>query len=235
MSPMIKIRKSGDRGKFDFGWLKTYHSFSFGQYYDPENMGYQSLRVINDDFIAPGGGFDTHGHRDMEIVTYVLSGELAHKDSLGNVATIKAGEVQRMTAGTGIRHSEFNYSDDDPVHLLQIWILPERQGLTPGYEQRMFSAEDKKGKLKLIASPDGRDGSVKIHQDASIYASILGEAQKLEYKPQKGRHLWLQVASGKLDLDGEKLETGDGAAINGEVILSIKAASESEFLLFDLQ
>jgi len=231
---MIKIRKSEDRGKGSFDWLTTYHSFSFADYYNPDHMGFQSLRVINDDIIAPGGGFDTHGHRDMEIVTYVIEGTLAHKDSIGNIATIKTGEVQRMTAGKGIRHSEFNHSDKQQVRLLQIWILPEKNGLEPGYEQKNFSQKEKQGKLKLIVSPEGRDGSLKIHQNAEIYASVLEKDDKISYVIPENSHVWIQIASGCIEVNGNLLENGDGAAISDEKDLKISSKEDSEFLLFRL-
>jgi quercetin 2,3-dioxygenase len=231
---MIAVRKADERGVANFGWLNSRHSFSFGHYYDPAHMGFRSLRVINEDRVVPGAGFDTHGHRDMEIISYVLDGALAHKDSLGTGSTIRPGEVQRMSAGTGIRHSEFNASKTEPVHFLQIWILPERDGLDPGYEQREFPLEEKKGRLRLVASRDGRDGSVTMHQDADLYASVLAAGDRVTYDLAPGRHAWLQVARGAVTLNGQDLAQGDGAAVGSEDRLEIAANEESEILLFDL-
>lgn len=231
---MIKIRKSNERGKANYGWLDTHYTFSFNTYYDPRFMGFRSLRVINEDFIAPNQGFPTHGHRDMEIITYVMSGELSHKDSMGNGTTILPNEVQRMTAGTGVSHSEYS-SPTDKTHLLQIWILPEEESLTPGYEQTFFAPEDKKGKLKLVASRAGTDGSVTIHQDVNLYSSILAKDEEVSHELAENRHAWIQVVKGEIFLKGEILQQGDGAAISDEKLLKIKSlADESEFLLFDL-
>ena len=231
---MIKIRKSKERGHADYGWLDTNYTFSFGGYYDPRFMGFRSLRVINEDFIAPDQGFPTHGHRDMEIVTYVISGELSHRDSMGNGTTILPNEVQRMSAGTGIQHSEYS-SPTDKTHLLQIWILPEKNDLTPGYEQTHFAPEEKKGNLKLVASRGGTDGSVTIHQDVKIYSSILASGETVARELAENRHAWMQIVKGAAELNGEKLEAGDGAAISEETALEIKSlADETEFLLFDL-
>src|SRR3954452_23136873 len=213
---MITIRPSAERGITDFGWLDSKHSFSFGEYYDLDHMGFHSLRVINDDKVAPGGGFPTHPHRDMEIITWVLSGALEHKDSLGTGAVIRPGELQRMTAGTGILHSEFNASKTEPVHLLQIWIFPEKRGLTPGYDQKSFPAAERKGRLKLVASRDGRDGLVSFHQDASVYAAALAPDQKVTHTLVPGRAAWVQVATGSVKLNGITLKTGDGAAVEDE-------------------
>ena len=224
---MITIRKSEERGHFDHGWLDTYHSFSFGDYYDPANMGFRALRVINEDRVAPGGGFGRHGHRDMEIVTLVMSGQLAHQDSMGNGSVIRRGDVQRMSAGTGVLHSEMNPSDKEPVHLFQIWILPERNGLKPEYEQTKFTDDERRNTLKLVAS---NQGPVTIHQDASLYSSILDGEVKHEFAA--GRYGWLQVASGSIDVNGTKLEAGDGAAISGEA--SVTIGGKGEILLFDL-
>ncbi|MDE2363023.1 MAG: pirin family protein [Hyphomicrobiales bacterium] len=230
---MLTIRKSEERGHFDFGWLDTRHTFSFGEYYDPAHMGFSLLRVINDDRVAPGGGFPMHPHRDMEIVTYVLDGALAHKDSLGNGSTIQPGDVQRMSAGTGIRHSEFNASQDKPVHLLQIWLMPGKAGIAPGYEQKMFDAESKRNRLRLVASPDGAEGSVTIHTDASIRASILDKDASLTHTPAKGRVAWLHVARGSVSVGGRTLKEGD--AIGADEPLAISGvAPESDILLFDL-
>jgi len=231
---MISIRRSAERGGGDFGWLNTRHSFSFDRYYDPRFMGFRSLRVINEDRVQPGEGFPAHPHRDMEIITYLLEGALEHKDSLGTGSVIRPGDGQRMSAGTGIRHSEFNYSKTDPAHLLQIWILPDRPGHTPGYEQKQFPAEEKRGKLRLIASPDGKDGSVTIHQDASLYVSLLSPGEEVTHELGRGRYAWLQVAKGNVELNGKALEQGDGAAVSDESRLVIKGIEESEILCFDL-
>jgi len=231
---MIKIRKAEDRGHFDFGWLDTYHSFSFGDYYDPSHMAFRSLRVINEDVVAPGRGFPTHGHSDMEIVTYIISGALEHRDSMGSGSIIRRGDAQRMSAGTGVRHSEANPSKEEPVHLLQIWILPEREGQPPEYEEKKFADEEKQNRLRLIVSPDGGDGAVRIHQDAKIYASVLDAGKSVSHQLPSGRHAWLQVAGGAVELNGTKLSHGDGAAVSEEDHLSIVASEPSEVLLFDL-
>ncbi len=231
---MIKIRRSNERGHANHGWLDTHFSFSFADYYDPRFMGFRNLRVINEDYIEPAQGFPKHGHRDMEIVTYVISGELSHRDWMGNGETIFPHEVQRMTAGTGVLHSEYS-SPTDRTHLLQIWILPEEQNLTPGYEQKKFPAEEKQGKLTLVASRGGDDGSVHINQDVKLYASILKTGEEVSLDLATGRHAWVQLISGKLDINGEILEAGDGAAVSEETKLAITArADNSEFLLFDL-
>jgi len=231
---MINIRQGQERGHFNHGWLDTYHTFSFDAYYDPEHMGFRSLRVINEDRVKPARGFPTHGHRDMEIITYVLEGMLEHKDSMGTGSIIRPGDVQRMSAGTGVTHSEFNASQRESVHLLQIWILPERRGLSPGYEQKNFSREDLRGKLKLIASPEGKEGSVIVHQDALLYGSTLEAGEEVAYAIAPGRGIWLQVARGALSLNGHALKEGDGAAVSDEQDLRIKANAASELLLFDL-
>jgi redox-sensitive bicupin YhaK (pirin superfamily) len=231
---MIRIRKAEDRGHFDFGWLNTYHTFSFDQYYDPEHMSFRTLRVINEDRVKPGVGFPTHSHRDMEIVTYILEGALRHQDSMGNGSVIRPGDVQRMTAGTGVSHSEFNPSKEEPVHLLQIWIMPKQRNLPPGYEQKAFSEEERRGKLCLIASEDGGKGSVAINQDASIYASILAPGETLEHKLGANRHAWVQVARGAVSVNGEGLEQGDGAALSEETVVRIDGQEPGEILLFDL-
>lgn len=230
----VHIRKSEDRGKANFGWLDSRHSFSFGHYYDPRHMGFGPLRVINDDRVAPGEGFPEHPHSDMEIVTYVLEGALEHRDSLGTGSVIRPGDVQRMSAGKGIRHSEFNASRSAPVHLLQIWIIPERRGIEPGYEQTSFPAEEKRGRLRLVASRDGREGSVKVHQDASLYATILGKGQRVAHELAAGRLAWVQIAKGSALLNGEALETGDGAAINASGTLELEGVRDAEVLLFDM-
>jgi redox-sensitive bicupin YhaK (pirin superfamily) len=230
---MIRIRKSDDRGVTRIGWLDSRHSFSFGEYYDPAEMHWGPLRVINEDVVAPGAGFPPHPHRDMEIVTWVLEGELAHKDSTGNAEVIRPDELQRMTAGTGIRHSEFNASSTKPVHLLQIWLMPGRTGLAPGYEQKSF-AGSLDGALRLVASPDGREDSVTIHQDAEIYAARLEAGARQTLSPRAGRVQWVQVARGALTLNGAALSKGDGAAIEGEAQLEMVANDGAEFLLFDM-
>lgn len=232
---MIKIRRANERGHANYGWLDTYHTFSFNTYYDPRFMGFRSLRVINEDRVAAGEGFGTHGHANMEIITYVTEGALAHKDSTGGEETLRPHEVQRMTAGSGIRHSEFNPSETESTHLYQIWILPESEGLTPGYKQTYFPPEEKKGKLRLVASRAGTDGSVKINQDVSLYSSILSAGEEVSHNLAENRYGWLQVVKGKLEVNGETLKTSDGAAISDERELKIKALEdETEFLLFDL-
>ena len=230
---MITIRKSDERGYFDHGWLKTRHTFSFADYHDPEFMGYRTLRVINEDRVAPGEGFGRHPHRDMEILSYVLEGGLQHQDSTGGGGVIRPGDVQRMSAGTGVVHSEFNALADEPVHFLQIWILPERRDIAPGYEQKNFGDEVRNA-LRLVASQDGRDGSLTIHQDASVFASRLDAAGEVVYAPAKGRGIWIQVARGSVTVGGETLRQGDGATIEGESSIGIRAEESSEFLLFDL-
>jgi hypothetical protein len=231
---MIRIRKGDERGHFDHGWLDTYHSFSFSDYYDPGQMGFRSLRVINEDRVAPGRGFGMHPHRDMEIVTYVLSGAIAHRDSLGTGSVLRAGELQRMTAGTGIRHSEFNDSATEPVHLYQIWLLPERRGLEPGYEQRGFDVAGRRGRFRVVAAPDGRDGALTIRQDATLHLAALEAGEQAVHPLAPGRHAWLQVLRGRVTLDGRPLEAGDGAALSEEAGLTVRAEESSEVLLFDL-
>ncbi len=234
---MIQVRRSGERGHFNHGWLNTYHTFSFGEYYDPKFMGFRSLRVINEDFIEPGMGFGTHGHRDMEIITYVLEGELAHKDSMGNGSSIVPGEVQRMSAGTGVRHSEFNHSKADRVHMLQIWIMPEKDGIKPSYEQKFFADEEKRGKFRLIASPGGDDTSVQINQDAQIYAALLKDGEKAEHDFKPNRYGWIHVARGEVKVNGETLSAGDGAALSNEARVTVNGSGggqEAEVLLFDM-
>jgi redox-sensitive bicupin YhaK (pirin superfamily) len=232
---MLIHRKAKDRGRADFGWLDSRHSFSFGQYHDPKHMGFGALRVINDDRVAGGAGFDTHSHRDMEIFSYVLEGALAHRDSLGSGSVIRPGDVQLMSAGTGIRHSEFNASQDNPVHFLQIWVMPEKQGLKPAYAEKHFPEEERRNRLKLIVSPDGRDGSLKIHQDAAIHAGVLEEGARLTEALKPERRYWLQVAKGALDVNGEAVTQGDGLAVVNEESLAIQAKVPSEILLFDLK
>lgn len=233
---MITIRPNTERGKANFGWLDSKHTFSFGEYYDPNYMGFSNLRVINEDKVSPSQGFATHSHRDMEIISYVLAGELEHKDSIGNGSVIRPGDVQRMSAGSGISHSEFNASSTHPVHFLQIWILPDTKGLSPSYEQKYFSPEDKQGKLKLVGSPDGRDNSVTIHQDVNLYVASLNKNETLEYLiPTLGRNIWIQVAQGKVEVNGQLLSAGDGAAIVLEEKIAIASLTDhTECLLFDL-
>ena len=232
---MITVRRSQERGGGDHGWLNTRHTFSFDTYYDPRHMHFRALRVINEDVVQPGAGFPTHPHRDMEIITYILSGKLEHKDSLGTGSVILPGDGQRMTAGRGIRHSEFNPSATEKVHLLQIWILPERKGIEPGYEQKAFADEEKRGQLRLIAAHDGQDGAVRVHQDVSLYVSLLDSEQKVEHALAPGRHAWLQVARGAVELNGTRLNEGDGAAVSDEQKLAVAGAQDgSEILLFDL-
>ena len=231
---MIALRKSSERGHANHGWLDSYHSFSFADYHDPRHMGFSVLRVINEDRVAPGTGFPTHGHRDMEIVTYVLEGALDHKDSLGNGSTIRPGEVQRMSAGRGVRHSEFNPSDSEPVHLLQIWILPDRAGHAPGYEQKHFNPAELEGRLRLVASPNGHDGSVTIHQDARLYATRLDGAASVSHALAPGRRAYVQVARGAVTLNDVPLSAGDGAGIENESLVALASGKDAEVLLFDL-
>lgn len=231
---MIVLRPGDQRGRANLGWLDSRHTFSFADYYDPAHMGFRALRVINEDRVQPGRGFGTHGHRDMEIISYVLAGELGHKDSMGTGSVIRPGDVQRMSAGKGVLHSEMNASPTNPVHFLQIWLLPERPGLEPGYEQKRFDADEKRGRLRLVASPDGRDGSVTVHQDVLLYAGLFGagEGARLDLRP--GRHAWVQVAGGEISLNGQPLRHGDGAAVSDETALALTGASDAEVLVFDL-
>ena len=231
---MIAIRTAADRFHTDAGWLDSHHTFSFGDHYDPAFMGFRALRVINDDTVAAGQGFGTHGHRDMEILSYVLSGALAHKDSLGTGAVIKPGELQRMTAGTGVRHSEFNASPSEPVHFLQIWIVPEKAGLEPGYEQKAFPPADLRGKLRLVAARAGGPGVVTIHQDAAVYAGLLTKGERASLTLQAGRHAWVHVARGQVELNGRKLSAGDGAALSDEPGVQLEGLGDAEVLVFDL-
>lgn len=232
---MINIRRSDERGGGNYGWLDTKYTFSFNTYYDPKFMGFRNLRVINEDYVAANQGFGTHGHANMEIITYVMSGALAHKDSTGGSEVLRPHEVQRMTAGTGIEHSEFNPSETEKVHLYQIWILPETDGLEPGYEQTYFAPETKKGKLKLVASRGGDDGSVQINQDVKLYSSMLETGETVSHSLAENRHAWIQIVKGSVDLNGEILNQSDGAAISDERLLKIKSLTdETEFLLFDL-
>src|SRR5437588_3295189 len=231
---MIRIRKAIERGHFNHGWLDTFHTFSFSDYHDPAHMGFRSLRVINDDRVQPGQGFGTHGHRDMEIVTYVLEGALEHRDSLGNGSVLKAGELQRMTAGTGVRHSEFNPSPKEWVHLYQIWLLPRQRGLEPSYEELAVGDEQKQGRFRLIASPEGAEGGMTIHQDARLYLASLTPGQAVSHPLEPGRAAWLQVLRGDVNLVGQGLTAGDGVAITEETVLAVQATAPAEILLFDL-
>jgi len=232
---MITVRPAGERGRTRAGWLDSSHTFSFSNYYDPRWSGFRNLLVINEDHVAPGTGFGTHSHSDMEIISIVLSGGLAHRDSTGGSGTIRPGEVQRMTAGTGVRHSEMNASKTEPVHFLQIWILPEREGLRPGYEQKAFPDEDRRGRLRLLASRGGDEGSLVIHQDVKLYDAQLGPGQEVTHALGEGRHAWLQVVGGSVSLNGTRLGEGDGAAVSDELTLRIRADDEAELLLFDLR
>ena len=231
---MLKIRRAEERGRYRNDWLDSHHSFSFGEYHDPQHMGWSILRVINDDRIAPGGGFPTHPHRDMEIVTYVLEGALAHRDSTGGGSVIRPGDVQRMSAGSGIAHSEFNHSDVAPVHLLQIWLLPNRRGVTPGYDQKSFPAAERRGRLRLVVSPDGSDGSIAAHQDGRVYAGVLGVGDEARHQLSPDRVGWVQVARGGVNVNGQDLETGDGAAVAAGSALVLAGRDDGEVLLFDL-
>jgi quercetin 2,3-dioxygenase len=231
---MLEVRRSADRGCFDHGWLKTCHSFSFADYYDRQWVEYGPLRVINEDRVAPGQGFGKHGHRDMEIITYILSGELEHQDSMGNGSVIRVGDVQRMSAGTGVTHSEYNPSSTQPVHFLQIWIKPDAQRLAPGYEQKHFTAADKRGRLRLIASSDGADGSVVIHQQARIYAGLFDGAERTELQLPPGRRAWVQMARGRLSVNDTQLAAGDGAHSAAPVRLTLHGGTDAEVLVFDL-
>ena len=231
---MMQIRRSQERGYADHGWLKSHHSFSFAGYFDPAWMGWGNLRVINEDRIAPGTGFGTHGHRDMEIISYVLQGNLAHKDSLGNVKGIPPGDVQRMSAGRGVMHSEFNHAPEQTTHFLQIWIEPNLRGIEPGYEQKTFVAADKRGQLRLVASPDGAQGSVTLHADASLYAGLLDEQEAAELALDPARKAYVHLVRGALDVNGQRLETGDAALLQGEAQLRLDHGEDAEVLVFDL-
>jgi redox-sensitive bicupin YhaK (pirin superfamily) len=233
-SAMMTIRRAADRGHANHGWLDSHHTFSFANYYDPAHMGFRALRVINDDRVTGGQGFGAHPHRDMEIISYVLEGALAHKDSTGTDGVIRPGDVQRMSAGTGVVHSEFNASKTDSVHFLQIWLMPDKQGIQPSYEQKTFSDADKRGKLRLVASPDARDGSLAIHTDARVYAGLFGsgETAALELAPK--RHAWVHVARGKAKINGHELGEGDGIALSDERVIAIEGVSDAEVLAFDL-
>ena len=234
---MLNIRKANDRGHADHGWLDSHHTFSFADYYDPKHMGFRALRVINDDTVAPGRGFGAHPHRDMEIISYVLDGALAHKDSMGTGSVIEPGDVQRMSAGTGVVHSEFNASKSDPVHFLQIWLMPAKTGIKPGYEQKRFTAEDKAGRLRLVASPDGRDGSVTVNTDATVYAGLFAHGERAELALAADRHAWVHVARGRVRANGQELGAGDGLALTSEdkvVIEGVAGDDRGEILVFDL-
>lgn len=231
---MITVRKSHQRGHVNHGWLDSYHTFSFGSYYDPAHMGISVLRVINEDRVAPGGGFPTHGHQDMEIISYVLGGALQHKDSLGNTSVIRPGDVQRMSAGTGVMHSEFNASDQEPVHFLQIWIRPNTEGVTPSYEQTFYGDEEKRGRLRLVASPDGAAGSVTIHQDARLYSALVDGDEVVTHSAQPERRYYAHIARGAATINGESLEAGDGIALSDESAIRISGGREAEVLLFEL-
>jgi len=231
---MQTIRRSSDRGYADHGWLKSFHSFSFADYYDPANSGWSNLRVINEDRIAPGTGFGMHGHRDMEIISYVLEGAIAHQDSIGNGTAIRPGEVQRMSAGSGVRHSEFNHAQDQTTHFLQIWIEPNQRGIAPGYEQKAFPDEEKRGRLRLVASPDGRDGSVRLHADAALYAGLFNgdESASLGLDPE--RHAYVHLVRGSLEVNGERLAAGDAMKLEKASRLTLGAGRQAEVLVFDL-
>ncbi len=231
---MITVRPAEERGRGEYGWLDTRHTFSFNTYHDPRHTSFRALRVMNEDWIAPGQGFGTHGHQDMEIVTYVLEGALAHQDSLGNGSVLRPGEFQRMTAGTGIEHSEFNPSDTEPVHLYQIWLFPDRRGLAPSYDQRAFPEEERQNKLRVVASPDGRDGSLAIHQNAEVFLTTLDEGAGVTHKLAPNRHAWIQVLSGAVKLSEFDLGAGDGAAVSEQSLVTIRGAKASEVMLFDL-
>ena len=231
---MINIRRAEDRGHADHGWLDSHHTFSFADYHDAAHMGFRALRVINDDRVTGGMGFGTHGHRDMEIISYVLEGALAHKDSMGTADTIRPGDVQRMSAGTGVMHSEFNASKTEGVHFLQIWLMPDKRGITPSYEQKRFSDDDKAGKLRLVASPDAADGSLKIHTDARVYAGAFAGGQSTSLSLAKDRHAWVHVARGEVKINGELVKDGDGVALSSESELRVEGTSSGEVIVFDL-
>lgn len=231
---MIAIRKSQERGVGRHGWLTTHHTFSFANYYDPKQMGFRELRVINEDTVAPGRGFGAHQHENMEIISIVMEGALAHRDSTGGEGVLRRGEVQRMSAGSGVVHSEFNGSEREPVHFFQIWIMPERNGITPGYEQKLFPEDERRGKLRLLVAPGGEDGALNIHQDARLYSAILDDGQRVEHALAMGRGAWIQVARGSVEVNGEVLQAGDGAAVEDETTIAVTAKGAAEILLFDL-
>jgi quercetin 2,3-dioxygenase len=231
---MITVRPAHERGHASHGWLDSHHTFSFANYYDPNHMGFRSLRVINDDRVEPGRGFGSHGHRDMEIISYVIEGALEHRDSMGTGSVIRPDDVQKMSAGSGVTHSEFNASRSEPVHFLQIWLVPTEQGLKPSYEQQTFSREDKQGRLRAVATPDGRDGSVTIHSDAVVYAGLFAQGERAELALARERHAWVHVVRGTVRVNGRELSEGDGAAISEEPSVRVEGVSEGEVLLFDL-
>ena len=231
---MIVTRPSSERGHAEHGWLNTYHTFSFADYYDPQHMGFRTLRVINEDYVEPGNGFPMHSHRDMEIVTFILEGALEHEDSMGNKSVIRPGDAQRMSAGTGVTHSEFNPSKTERVHLLQIWIVPKKRGLEPSYEQKAFPESERRGKLRVLASATGRDGAVTIHQDVELLTTDLDHGQAVTHELRPGRHAWIQVTRGSIDVNGTQLRAGDGAAVSDERLLTVRAGDAAEILLFDL-
>jgi redox-sensitive bicupin YhaK (pirin superfamily) len=231
---MLTVRRAADRGQADYGWLDSRHTFSFGEYYDPHHMGFRALRVINDDRVAAGQGFGTHPHRDMEIISYVVEGALEHRDSMGTGSVIRPGDVQRMSAGTGVTHSEYNASKSEPVHFLQIWVVPDVRGLAPSYEQRHFAPRERRGTLRVVASPDGRDGSVSIHNDVVLYAGLFDEGERAVVSVAPPRMAWVQIVGGEARVNGTALAAGDGAALSDETQIQIEGLAESELLLFDL-
>ena len=231
---MMTIRQASDRGHAQHGWLDSHHTFSFADYYDPQNMGFRNLRVINEDRVAPGQGFGRHPHRDMEIISYVLEGALEHRDSMGTGAVIRPGDVQRMSAGTGVTHSEFNGSKSEPVHFLQIWLMPGQRGIAPSYEQKTFARSDKQGTLRLVASPDGRDGSITVHTDASLYAGVFERGESATHALPAGRHAWVQVVRGAVKVNGRELRAGDGASLSNEPAVQVEGVDGGEVLVFDL-
>jgi quercetin 2,3-dioxygenase len=231
---MLTVRRAADRGQANYGWLDSRHTFSFGEYYDPQHMGFRALRVINDDRVSPGQGFGTHPHRDMEIISYVVEGALEHRDSMGTGSVIRPGDVQRMSAGTGVTHSEYNGSKSEPVHFLQIWIVPDVRGLAPSYEQRHFAERERRGTLRVVASPDGRDGSVSIHNNVVLYAGLFDDGERAMVTLSPSRMAWVQVVSGEARVNGETLAAGDGAAVSDEARIQIEGVAASELLLFDL-
>lgn len=231
---MLQLRLANERGMAEHGWLTSHHTFSFADYHDPAQMGFGTLRVINEDTVQPAQGFGAHPHRDMEIISYVLTGALEHKDNMGNVASIVPGDVQRMSAGTGVVHSEYNASDKEPVHFFQIWVLPDTEGIDPGYEQKAFTDDEKRNQLRLVASRDGRDGSITVHQDLALYASLLDQGAWVTHRPAPGRRAWIQLAGGAVTVNGQPVSAGDGLAISDEMEITVSATEAAEFLLFDL-